>query len=465
LALVMKGLAQYQSPVTIVPGLLRLGARQLLADGITPSQIDDLAHRIDDGTLERDERLVVVRVATYLAAEAALPDSGRTDAEACFEPARRLLVAACGSVTQDSLFQNHVRGACSESIQMYLDMINEACAANPQVAAMLSRSRALMGQIRTSLEPRQHIRVFSIFDLLAARSFPRHQECHFVRAIDPGRVTIMVSHRWENVDCPDPDGMHFHGVVRFVIKACMMAMGSSPCVFNSVDFSDTILCHTLYFALQDTFHNHVDRWLKGNAAKEFPTDTALHRRLTLLHEYMKETIGDSNTNLVAPDLVALTEMMDHVDIWYDYTSLPQLPRSASEEQEFQNAVETIDSAFRENFTLIIWSRRSLNRLWLIFEALLSVRNWRHSLFSSDNSIRSSMKPAPISQLRYRIDGFEIQDEAGKRLPPSPALASINDALRGNHTILELWDSCTLAQFGRERQAVDLSHDLSAELRP
>lgn len=467
LGLVRKGLAQYRSPITIIPGLLRLGARQMLAGGLSHRQIDKIMQSIDRGGLDQQEKLVVVRVAVYLAAEAALPGSPRTDLDACFESARKLLATACRSVAHESLYCNHVRASCLEAVQMYVDMIKQVCIEEPRATTVLKRSQHLLRQIKALLEPREHIRVFSVFDLLTAGKFPRCQECSFLRVSDPSRVTLMVSHRWEAPHCPDPEGMQFHRVVRFVVKACMMAMGSSPSVFNGVDFSDVVLCPELYFHLADIYREHVAWWTtrtKREAVEGFSKDERLHGRLSLLSEYLKDTIGKDNTALVAPDLVPLTFMMDHIDIWYDYTSLPQTLRSAAEEAEFQVALADIDHAFSRNYTVILWSKNSLNRTWCLFEALLSTRNWRHNLFSSENSIRSSPKPAPINELRYRPWRADFVDEEGRQVAPSFDLSELSEAGRQSRFWGDLWDSETLAQFGRQRQNVDLTHDLSSALR-
>ena len=384
-------------------------------------------------------------------------------AEACAEPARELLLITCASVAKEQLYRDYIKTSCSAAVQMYLDTIHEACDKDPHAAVFLQRTLRMLGQIKALFEVEESIEVFSVFELLAAKAFPRYQDCQFLQPADPSRVTLMVSHRWESKHCPDPTGMQFHRVMRFAIKACMMAMSSSPCVFNSVDFSDTVLSHKLYFKLQEIYQKHVDEWLRGEAETRFAEDIQMQRKLKLLFDYLRETIGESNASLVAPDLVFLCAMMDRIDIWYDYTSLPQNPRSELEEKQFQEELANIDEAFSQNFTIILWSQQDLNRTWCVFEALLSTRKFLHNIFSSDNSILSSTKPAPISQLRYRIEKWELIDSDGKRLPESSELNKINASIQERLGVANTLDESTLAHFGRERESVDMSHDLSAAL--
>ncbi len=66
------------------------------------------------------------------------------------------------------------------------------------------------------------------FGLLKQGCFKRHQNCTAVVPKPMNALTIAVSHRWETLAHPDPTTIQFHGVVRFVIQACMMAIEPLP---------------------------------------------------------------------------------------------------------------------------------------------------------------------------------------------------------------------------------------------
>lgn len=461
-ALIKVALAQYRSPVTIIPGLLRHEVGRMLDAGLTVAQIHDFRREIERGRLNEEEKLTAVRVATYLATESAMPTHARTDLDACFIAAFQLVRVASWSVADSTLYIKHIKAMCLTAAQMYLDGIAQVRQRADHPDIRLERAHRRLNEVDSLLQGREPLWVCGVFDLLAAKSFTRHQDCSFLRPVDANRVTLMISHRWEAGNCPDPTGMQFHRAVRFAIKACMMAMHSSPAVFNAVDCSDTQLCHELYFALQELYAQQVAWWKRPNAAEEFASDSALHERFTLLHEYFRNTIGDSNTNFVLPDFAALPGMLDQIDIWYDYTSLPQHPRNERDEDLFRQGLDSIDQAFSENFTVILWSKASLNRTWCVFEALLATLKSRHNVFASENSIESSDRPAPMSHARYRPRTHLIMDETASNVLGA---VDLNLETPEQRAIQDAWDAATMAQFGRKSQPVDLSQDLSSVLVP
>jgi hypothetical protein len=262
----------------------------------------------------------------------------------------------------------------------------------------------------------------------------------------------MVSLRWETRDEPDPDCIQFHGVIRFIIQACMMAMGSAPNVFNGVDFSEIILCPNLMIRLNALYQEYAHKVLSGY---DVLNKHRFHRCQKLVY-YLLQTIGEQNTILVGADIAPLAYMMEHFVVWYDFTSLPQAPRTPEEQEYFDQELRRLDDYFSKNYTIILWSRSSLKRAWCFLEAIISFGSWKHSIFSSENSLISSTKPAPINELFYTISSIKFGNETIDLSDHSNKFAKIMQKK-------EAYESEILRLFNRKKEKVDLTTDLTSVL--
>jgi hypothetical protein len=242
--------------------------------------------------------------------------------------------------------------------------------------------------------------VVNVFDLMKAGRFVRHQECPFLKRPNPSSIVVLFSHRWDTLENPDPDTVQFHGAVRFVIQACMMASGSTPNVFNCVDFSELSLCGNLWSQLIAKCQT-LSLSLKSPAGRHaLLNDADLLENTTLLLEYLRKTIGDENTARVAMDASLVAHLMRDFDLWYDYTSMPQQPRSPDEQERFNRELALLHQYFSQHYAAILWSKSSLKRAWCFMEAAISFRSGRHSIFSTENSLVSSSSPAPIHERSF-----------------------------------------------------------------
>jgi hypothetical protein len=310
------------------------------------------------------------------------------------------------------------------------------------------------------------INVINVFDLMKDGQFVKHQDCHYLKKPDPGSIVLMVSHRWKTKEHPDidpdpdriqfhgVDRIQFHGVVRFVIQACMMAMSSTPQVFNSVDFSEVILCPDLFIRLHSLYQKYASEVLAG--VDPYECEASLLNRSNQLLQYLLQTIGEENTLLVVNDISPLTYMMSHIDIWYDFTSLPQGYRTSEELLYFDNELSKLDQYFSEYYTVIIWSKSSLKRGWCFFEALVSTNSDKRSIFSSEKSKVSSTNPAPINELSYTISKIEFGDH-------SINLSDLSESFREMMQEKDANESEKLRLIDRKKETVDLSQDLTKEL--
>lgn len=299
--------------------------------------------------------------------------------------------------------------------------------------------------------------VVNVFDLMEAGRFVRCQDCHFLKKPDPESIIVMVSHRWEAKDQPDPDRIQFHGVVRFIIQSCMMAMRSAPNVFNCVDSSEIILSPDLFLILPALYQKYVDEMLAESDQNLFQRDKHLLHQSQQLLRYLLQTIGEQNTVPVGADIAPLAYMMRHFDIWYDFTSLPQAPRTHKEQLYFDQELSKLDRYFSEYYTTIIWSRNSLKRAWCFLEAFISSRVRGQSIFSSENSLVSSTKLSPISELFFTTSSAKIGDQLIN-------FSDLNDNFRNMMQEKNTAESEILRLFNRNKERVDLTYDLSTALQ-
>lgn len=299
------------------------------------------------------------------------------------------------------------------------------------------------------------MKVVDIFDLMELGHFVKCQDCVVLRAPKVDRILLMVSHRWEATEQPDPDCIQFHGVVRFIIQACMMAMRSTPNVFNAVDFSEVIVGSQLYMNLINSYQEYTAKMLSQSGLH---LDKNLFRKTQRLLCYLYQTIGKDNTLIVGNDLHALAYMMSQFDIWYDYTSLPQPPMTIKEQSYLDKELRHLARYFWDNFTLITWSRNSLKRAWCCLEAVISERtSRRQSVFSAENSLTSSSETAPINQLFYGLTKMQV---AGQSIDFGEISDDFRHRMKQQHNV----ESEILRTFNRKHEKMDLTSDLTGPLK-
>jgi len=314
--------------------------------------------------------------------------------------------------------------------------------------------------LKESMRDETRLNVFNVFDLLKTGKFLRYQECDYLKKTSDSEIVIMVSHRWNSISTPDTDGIQFHGVIRFVIQVCMMAMHSTPNVFNNVDFSEIITPKSFDKQIELLYEEYKDR-LNIDPIKVVQECVD---NIKLLLEYLDNTIGRINSQLVLIDLGALAYMMNRIDIWYDFTSMPQKPRTEIEEKIFKSELDRLDSYFKKFYSLIIWSKKDTKRAWCFLEAYLSQDH--HSIFSCEKSLESSEQPASIYEwshgtkgsidiIEFLLSNSSNSAEKGREFLERMLFDSKN-ALLSQDVIL--------ASMGRKRsEGNDLSKDLSIHL--
>lgn len=252
------------------------------------------------------------------------------------------------------------------------------------------------------------IRVVNVFDLMKVGRFVRHQECDYLKYPDASSMVVLFSHRWEKPENPDPRGIQYHGAVRFAIQLCMMVCGSTPNVFNSVDFSEMIANPKLVNWLTKEYQSFSASLRTPMGMAALQDDKDLPEKSMILGRYLIDTIGLENTRKVIMDVVVIAWLMRKLDFWYDFSCMPQRPRSAEQEVVFQRELKDLNRYFSEYPTCIHWSSKDLKRAWCLMEGLISLRSDRHSVFCTENSLISSDECAEIHEAHF---GETMLDES------------------------------------------------------
>lgn len=291
------------------------------------------------------------------------------------------------------------------------------------------------------------IQVVNVFDLMKAGRFVRHQECDYLKYPDASSMVVLFSHRWIKNEDPDPKGIQYHGAVRFAIQLCMMVCGSTPNVFNSVDFSEMIANPKLVNWLTREYQSFSASLRTPTGMAAFRADEDLPKKSMILGKYLIDTIGVENTKLVVMDVGVIAWLMRKLDFWYDFSCMPQRPRSADQEVAFQQELKDVPRYFSEYPTCIHWSSKDLKRAWCLMEGLISLQANRNSLFCTENSLISSDKRAEIYEAHY---GETILDESAGPFETRQVGPDSYQLHRRNQKIGDL--------------TVDLSHRLNNEVR-
>jgi hypothetical protein len=222
----------------------------------------------------------------------------------------------------------------------------------------------------------------------------------------------------------------------------MMASGSTPNVFNSVDFSEIELCPRLFRRLRAEYSDLSRRLQSAEGLRAFQSDRDLLDKTTVLLDYLVKTIGPHNTAIVAMDAPIIAYLMQSCDVWYDYTCMPQEPRSKDEQIKFNRELDLLHHYFSKYYTSILWSKKSLKRAWCFLEAAVSLRAGQHSIFSTENSLLSSDTPAKIYEKSFGETVFGPSDQP-------------IEVRKESETSFRL--------YRRNQERVDLSSDLTAVL--
>lgn len=180
-------------------------------------------------------------------------------------------------------------------------------------------------------------------DLLRSDHFVRRQDSDAEwMAAEQCWLRLFVSHRWETPGHPDPCGRQHGAVTTLVSNLCDLWDGLA-----AEDARERIRL--------------VPRLDQHGMAQS----AVLLSRLDLPGNISEQHRGQSARDFLP----------DHIGIWYDYTCLPQEPRSPAEEAEFRAGMLSLPELFGSDAVTLVALRESgddyPNRAWCLAEALLT----------------------------------------------------------------------------------------------
>jgi hypothetical protein len=215
--------------------------------------------------------------------------------------------------------------------------------------------------------------------LIESSRFGRMQQCRgeLVSKILSGRLYCFISHRWLSPTVPDPDGTQARlaawQLVSAMCEAVYVAQERglhvprrklsfvSPIGPSGSDLAESLIVNVLRYAMDATslaaVHAEIlplQQVTSDNGVQTAHTDVDLVR--------LRELVGGH------PRLKALLE---RVHVWYDYSCLPQKPRTAEEQGEFEWSVRHLELYQFLGRTAILLDEADdyLTRAWCTLEVL------------------------------------------------------------------------------------------------
>ncbi|MGW1505601.1 hypothetical protein ACWCQW_45285 [Streptomyces mirabilis] len=209
--------------------------------------------------------------------------------------------------------------------------------------------------------------------------FPRMQEAsRLVRGVFPKRHHVFVSHRWLDTGQPDPDGTQARLVAWHLVASMCEAVRVAhrrglhtprqvapaamhmPVGVAGSDLAECLLVGVLREVLDGTSLAPVAQELErvGIDAVERGAAEA------------SEDIGLERLSALLDELPALRPLLERIHIWYDYTCVPQAPRTPEEQGLFRSTLESLFLLQLAGRTLILLDDVAdyLGRAWCSLEA-------------------------------------------------------------------------------------------------
>ena len=216
--------------------------------------------------------------------------------------------------------------------------------------------------------------------LIAAGRFGRMQDitADLVPSTEPGNHYCFVSHRWLTPTAPDPDGDQARLLAWQLVAAMCEAVyvaherglhtprkiskiGELPIGAYGSDLAEAFIVNVLRHQLRpadlDAVRAEIDALQKETADRGVPaghTDTGLRRLRELVAAHPR-----------------LRSLLTHVHVWYDYSCMPQQPRTPEEQAVFEEGLTHLEIHQLLGRTAILLDDADdyLTRAWCTLEAL------------------------------------------------------------------------------------------------
>jgi hypothetical protein len=216
--------------------------------------------------------------------------------------------------------------------------------------------------------------------LITAGRFGRMQDitADLVPRTSPGNYYCFVSHRWLTPTAPDPDGDQARLLAWQLVAAMCEAVfvaherglrtprkiskaGALPIGAYGSDLAEALIVNVLRYRLDpaglDAVRAEIDALQKETADRGVPaglTDRDLRRLREIVAAHPR-----------------LRSLLGHVHVWYDYSCMPQQPRTAAEQAVFEEGLAHLEVHQLLGRTAILLDDADdyLTRAWCTLEAL------------------------------------------------------------------------------------------------
>ncbi|RST16905.1 hypothetical protein E2C00_33205 [Streptomyces sp. WAC05374] len=259
-------------------------------------------------------------------------------------------------------------------------------------------------------------------ELIGYARFPRMREAasRLVHGVFPGRHHVFVSHRWLNVEQPDPDGAQARLVAWHLVASMCEAVRVAhrrglhtprhvapaamhmPVGVAGSDLAECLLVGVLREVLDETSLLPVAQELEqvGVDAVELGASEA------------SEDIGLERLSALLDTLPALRPLLEHIHIWYDYTCVPQAPRTPEEQEIFRKTLESLFLLQFAGRTLVLLDDVAdyLGRAWCSLEAataLAATAGGRPDILHTGGPARPSGPATDAESLRSLVNDRQL----------------------------------------------------------
>lgn len=179
------------------------------------------------------------------------------------------------------------------------------------------------------------------------------------------KIPIFVSHRWLDVNEPDPTGMQAHAAIRFAVEAICLAKGIAEHYFN---YATTEVTLTPLLRQQIQEHRFdLDRVIAMND----PSKMDLGQTTAT---YLRRWLGQHYPALAFEwdELIQIARVLEDIGFWYDYMCVPQAPFYTPEAQQyFENILQALPQLIKTSHALITWDKEANSRAWCLLEGVVA----------------------------------------------------------------------------------------------
>lgn len=234
---------------------------------------------------------------------------------------------------------------------------------------------------------RQHLtesRWLPLDELIGHARFPPMREAasRLVRGVFPGRHHVFVSHRWLDVEQPDPDGTQARLVAWHLFASLCEAVRvahrrglhtprrvahaamNMPVGMAGSDMVECLLVGVLRETLNDTTLAPVALEVErvGVDAVELGAARAC------------DDVGLRHLSILLDALPSLRPLLERIHLWYDYSCVPQAPRTPEEQALFRRTLQSLSLLQFAGRTLVLLDDVAdyLSRAWCSLEATTSL---------------------------------------------------------------------------------------------